>query len=236
MIAALLALALAAAPQADDQDPPQREVTFARGSHLGWSMEGRTVVGEGDPGRPGFPRIEPTISEMYCLAKRNGIRADISREGGLTLVVEARVGDSGRERTLREDRLRAVLLDGTMWEVRLLSEGDFATQFTDVAYSGPDLGPGNVYRNLAVRRPPGPVWLPLHTLADDLLRSRLLRLGFSPAENPEMGRQEEPTIWVDVPLEGLTEALVWCQRAMASPAALRLHPEGVEQSPAPRPN
>ena len=230
MIAALLALAVAAGgAQTDDPEPPAREVVFARASHGGWSMEGRTVVNEGYAGRPGIPGTKPTIEGMYCFAERNGLHVQLHREYGLSLWFEARVRDNGVEHTLRDTRLRALVLDGTMWEAHLRSEGDFATRFTDVAYSGPGWGPANVYRSLAVRRSPSPVWLPLSALADDLLRSRLLRLGFRPGEHDAAGREEDPMVWVDVPLDGLSEALVWCQRAMVSPAAFRLHPPGIEQ-------
>jgi hypothetical protein len=227
MIPLLLSLALAAAPQADYRPPPRdREVVFARGSQGGWSMEGLTVVSEGHPARTDFPATEPTIYGMYCFARRDGIEVSILREGGLGLGIEASVTENGRARRLRAFDLRAFLLDGASWEVRTLSETDFTERFTDVAYAEPERwGSGGNDRQLVVRRPPGNFWLPLSTLADDLLRGRMLRLGFrEDVRTPDAG-EEEPMVWIEVPLDGLAGALSWCQRAMASPNALRLHPD-----------
>jgi hypothetical protein len=231
MIAILLALALAAAPRADYPPPrPDREVTFARGSQGGWSMEGRTTVDEGYPGRPGSPGTEPTIRDMFCMVRRNGISVSILRGGGLGLGIEARVAENGRERRLRAFDLRAFVLDGATWEVHTRSPNDFTVRFTDVAYPRPELGPSHGQdQHLGVRRPPGNVWLHIGTLADDLLRARTLRLGFrEDVADPEAW--DNPVIWIDVPLDGLADALSWCRRAMASPNALRLHPDDIDRN------
>jgi hypothetical protein len=228
MIPLLFSLALAAAPQADYQPPPPaRQVVFARGSRGAWSMEGRTVIDEGSPGRlPDFPATEPTIDAMYCFARRDGIEVSILREGGLGLGIEASVTENGRTRRLRAFDLRGFLLDGASWEVRTVSETDFTERFTDVAYAEPERwGSGGNDRQLVVRRPPGNVWLPISTLADDLLRGRMLRLGFREDVRDPPAGEEDPMVWIDVPLDGLAGALSWCQRAMASPNALRLHPD-----------
>ncbi|HVQ10075.1 MAG TPA: hypothetical protein VMS43_16750 [Allosphingosinicella sp.] len=237
MIAALLALTLAAAPQADappPPPPPEPEVIFARGSRGSWSMEGRTVIVLGSPETPDFSATEPTIRDMFCLARRNGIKVSVLREGGLDLEIEAGIIENGRERRLSAVDLRALLLDGAAWEVKTRSESEFSGRLADVVY--PDREPESAAttdRHLAVRRPPGNVWLPLGTLADDLLRARMLRLGFrEEVRDPDAG-EEDPMVWIDVPLDGLAGALSWCQRAMASPNALRLHPPGIEQPPAP---
>lgn len=233
MIPLLLGLALAAAPQADAPPPPEPEVVFARGSQGGWSMEGRTVVVEGSPERPGFPATGPTIRDMFCLARRNGIAVSIPREGGLDLEIEAGVTENGRGRRLSAVDLRAFLLDGAAWEVQARSDSAFSGRFADVAYPGHEPRESDMMdRHLAVRRPPGNVWLPLGTLADDLLRARMLRLGFVETARDPAG-EEHPMIWIDVPLGGLAGALGWCQRAMASPNALRLHPERADRAVTP---
>lgn len=227
MIPILLALAPAPAPQTANPPPPEREVVFARGSQGDWAMEGLTIVVEGYPARPpDFPATEPTIRDMLCYARRNGLTVSIGREGGLGLGIAASVTENGRARRLRPFDLRSFLLDGATWEVRTLSERDFTERFIDVAYPGPDEGGSGIQdRHLGVRRPPGNVWLPIHVLADDLLRARMLRLGLrEDVRDPEAG-DEDPMVWIDVPLDGLAGALSWCQRAMASPNALRLRPD-----------
>lgn len=236
MIPLLLSLALAGAAQADNPPPqPEREVVFARGSQGGWSTEGITIVVEGHPAWDTLPATEPTIRDMVCYARRNGLIVSIGRENGVGLGIEASVTENGRPRRLREFDLRTFMLDGATWEVRTLSENDFTERFIDVAYAEPEHGGSGIQdRHLGVRRPPGNVWLPIYVLADDLLRGRMLRLGFrEEVRDPEAEREEDPMIWIDVPLGGLSEALSWCQAAMASPNALRLHPPGIAQPPAP---
>jgi hypothetical protein len=234
MIPAVLAFALATAPQAGE--PPLRhdpEIVFARGSQGGWSMEGRTAVREGYTGRPGIPATESTIRGMYCFARRRGIQVSIRREGGLGIDIQGSVTEEGRERRLRAFDLRAFVLDGTAFQVQTRSRNDFTERFTDAAYAEPELGPSNVKdRQLGVRRAPGVVWLPISTLADDLLHARMLRLGFrEEVEDPDAW--DTPMIWIDVPLDGLGDALSWCRMAMASPNALRFHPAEIPQPPAP---
>lgn len=234
MIAFFLAIAQAAAPQTSDAPfPPDREVVFARGAQGPWSMEGRSVIDEGYPGRDGNPGEEPTIHSIYCSAKRNGIAVEISRDPHLGLVIDAAVTRNGREHRLSPFDLRVIILDGATWEVRSMSDTDYTERFSNVVYAGPEEDHrGSNIRQVAVRRPPGDVWLPVSTLADELPGAILLRLGFREEENAEAQPvDDDPLIWIDVPLDGLGEALGWCQRAMASPNALRLNPTGVAQNP-----
>lgn len=223
MIATILALVLAA-PQGDPApEPPAREIVFARGAQGAWSMEGRTIVHEGSPARL-FAATEPTIDAMICGAGRNGLKVWVGRAGGLSIEIVGSVVENGRERRLRELDLRSLVLDGTMWEAQARSRHDFTERFSDVTYAEPELGFRQYSeRTLTVRRPHLPVWLGIDTLADDLLRAHMLRLGFREQENSV--ELEEPMIWIDVPLDGLGDALSWCRRAMTLPNALRLNPD-----------
>lgn len=232
MSALLLALTFAAAQAGEPSWPLDREVVFARGSEGGWTLEALTAVNEGSPARNGFDATEPTISWMSCYARRNGLLLSLSREGSLGFGIEANIAGNGQERQLHGYDLRSLVLDGATWEVRAGAEHDFTERFTDISYPDAEFGVSSASDwQLYVRRPGLPVWLSIHDLADDLLRARRLRLGFR-EDVEEINAADQDVIWLDVPLDGLEGALGWCQRAMASPEALRLHPEGVGPPPA----
>jgi hypothetical protein len=231
MSALLLAMALAAGQADGPPYPPDREVVFARGSQGGWTLEALTTVDEGSPGREGFPATQPTISQMGCSARRNGLAVSLSREGSLSFAIEANLSRRGRVRPLHGYDLRSLVLDGATWEVRAGVEHDFTERFTDIAYPDAEVGISSASDwQLNIRRPGLAAWLSIHDLADDLLHAHRLRLSFR-EDVEEVNAPGQDVIWIDVPLDGLEGALGWCQRIMASPEALRLHPQGVGPAP-----
>jgi hypothetical protein len=75
---------------------------------------------------------------------------------------------------------------------------------------------------IAVRRGPGAPWFSADVLANELVRARRLRIGFVEHDrDPEP--DEGPLLWAEMSLDGLDDALAWCNEAMNGERARLFH-------------
>ena len=233
----LLAVALAAAQPAPAPAEPAPapapaprlplHVTFARAMVGPWEVEARSLVDDST-------RL-PLLAGMECEMKRSGISLRTWPDGGLRLRIE-----SGLDPDLdfEEADLRAIALDRAIWEYRWIDSSATNDHFIDVVYPPPPPPPdpcgGRRGHDIIlygcpqtvrsgytiVRRPGGPS-LPPDTLANELLGTRMLRIGFLDRDREEGA--EGPLLWAEVPLAGLAEARAWCVQAFASDRARLFH-------------
>jgi hypothetical protein len=188
---------------------PHPNVVFARGHLNGWSMQATNVV-DGGP--------SPTINRMLCQVEREGVSVMTWRQGNVSFHFGGNVVRGGRGQRLLYSNLRALVIDGVGYEAERRTDGTLTDRYTDVAYPESQIvySPTEFFF-LAMRRQGSDLWLAASNLNNELIGARRLRIGFRAAETG-------PMLWIDVPMTGLPEALNWCQAAMTSPNALRLHP------------
>jgi hypothetical protein len=214
VLATMLAIAAqAAAPAAQptaNSGSPFHNLVFARESRDGWSLQAINVFEE----RGGVP----IINRMLCRAEREGVQMETWRQGGVSIMFGGPIRRDNRERILRGSRLRALVVDGIAYEVEPRADGSRTDRYTDVAYPDSQIvyPPDEMFFNLAVKRQDSALWLDISSLTDELIGAERVRVGFQVEDGA-------PLFWLDVPMTGLNGALVWCQAAMASPAALRFH-------------
>ena len=224
MSSLLLAAALVAA-QATPAPPPERipgVVRLGEAEVAGWHVNARTVVS--------LREALPLIAEVTCDLDRDGVRLRTWRFGGIDIIP-----DGADEFDAHE--IRAIALDQNVWEYRWREWSPLEERFADVDYPplpapvDPCAGLGRRYiihhgcprptdiGDRLVRGAPHEPWLHVSTLANELLGARNLRLGYRAAGAVE----QIPLHWIEVPLDGLAEARAWCDSAMTSEAARRLH-------------
>lgn len=199
-------LVLAALLAAAQQPIPTSSVVFARGHLDGWSMHATNVVDHLPSG--------PIINRMLCQMERDGLRVMTWRQGNVSFAFEGLVATGGRE----HGRVRALVVDGIRYEVERRDRGALTDRYTDVTYpESQHVYPPSGFFTLAVRRRGSDLWLDTGNLANELIEARRLRVGFRPTETG-------PMLWIEVPMTGLPAALNWCNAAMTSANASRLHP------------
>jgi hypothetical protein len=227
LLAAATAAAGLAASLPAPREPLPREVIFARARLAGWRVEARTDVEE----VAGLP----TIGGVHCEIARSGLKLVTWREGGLTI----EIGYSGEDPELDIERgdIHRIALDERVWEFRHLRLHGDQDGFSNVRYPPfPDpcagmsshqiivygCGADVVYAwSEGIRRRPGQPWLGTGLLADELLRARVLRIGFRQPDRDDGAAR--PLLWAEVPLTGLDRAIGWCRSAFESEAARRFH-------------
>ena len=216
MPAFLLAIMLAAAAQSAPVPAPaaMNNVVFARGALAGWSMKATNVIDNGPSG--------PVINRMLCEMERNGLRVMTWRHDDIGFTFggpDGHVVSGGRRHRAGHGDVRALEIDGVSYEAERRNQGVLTDRFTDVLYpESQHVYPPNGFYALALRRQGSTLWLDSSDLNNELIEARRLRVGFR--ENARGA-----LLWIDVPLAGLAEGLGWCRAAMASPNALRLHPQ-----------
>ena len=224
----LLLAAILVAAQATPVPPPERiprEVELGETEVASWQVHSWIVVNRSED--------LPLIDSVACELEREGIRLQTFRFGGIEIIPEGADEFDAHE-------MRAIALDQTVWEYRFRQWNPLDDRFADVAY--PPLpepidrcaglsshyiihyGCGTPVEIGArqVRGAPHEPWLHVSTLANELLGARHLRLGY----RAEGAVEQIPLHWVEVPLDGLAEARAWCDSAMNSEAARRLHGAG----------
>jgi hypothetical protein len=203
-------IALLIAVQQPSTPAPYSRLVFARGHLDGWSMKATNVIDHG--------RFGPTIDRMLCEVAREGVSVTTWRQGDVSFAFGGSVGRGGRERWLGHGSVRALVVDGISYEVERRQDGALTDRYTDVTYPDSQIvySP-NEFFYLAARRQGSDLWLSVSDIDNELIEARRLRVGFREAG-------AGPMLWIEVPLARLPEALNWCQAAMSSPAALRLHP------------
>jgi hypothetical protein len=153
----------------------------------------------------------PRIGYIRCTIRRPALVVSLGRTRGADL----QVGGNGSP--VAEADVAAIELGGTVYEASLIS---FQRQlrYSDIEYP-PDQAPPpapiwtDIY--LGVRRDSGDPWLPLATLIDEMLDAPSLTLRYRSGTG--MRR-------LSVSLAGLRRAIGWCDTAMESDSARRLHP------------
>lgn len=212
MLAASLMQAASEAPNPYRVEAPARDVA-------GWRIDARTHVDR--------DRTPPEIENMECWARRRGLGVGLWRIGGISIDLGGGTSPDGELDIFDQRDIRSIAIDGVAVEARFLDAGYLPTQFVDVEYPGRDRSSTydpdhfGVYSGaLIMRRDATHPWVNVALIVDDLLQARTLRIGY----REENTRGEEDVAFQDVPLDGLTQALDWCEQWMASDDARRLHP------------
>ena len=188
MTAAIAVLLAAAAPEAW----PELPVAEARTGP--WHMSVATYVDPRD--------TPPTIAGIRCSIRRRGFSLILGRYGGGDL----HFGGDGTGFSIV--RIKAVTIDGSRWEARLVPL-PAADRYADVDYpAGHPASVGEADNYLGVRRVEGELWLHLATLVDELAEGRRLAV-----------EHENGTFRLS--LTGLPRAIRWCTSVMQSERARR---------------
>lgn len=181
----------------------------------------------------------PVIDNVLCEieAEDRPIRFTTTRDGGLWL--QFTDGDD-----LNPREIRFLKIGGTTWEYRhhVFEWGE--DHFADVDYPPPPPPPepcGGLQGHdiilygcsqaiegvsRLVRRSAADPWLGLDTLANELLEAKAVRIVY----HAEHADAADPLRETEVSLQGLREALAWCDEITNSEAAKRLHAVGADSA------
>jgi hypothetical protein len=218
----LIATALAASAPVQPEGRPETIEIGAR-RFGGWQAKAETEV---DYGRvPGDSSL-PSVREVRCQVATNGLTLRLDRLGevGIGFGGDDPKANDEYNRSFSTGSVRWIAIDGKRLQVKVVHTGYPRWKFDDVAYprhDDDDVILPVFSGHLAVRSDSSDPWLHVSTLLGRLMRAHTLTIGHGHQIDGRVPR----VYAVDVPLSGLRDALLWCQRRIDSAAAYRFRHE-----------
>jgi hypothetical protein len=214
-----LLLSFAAPVAAAPSEERLSEIKFAEQRFGGWDSEALTQVDYDRPaeGKPTYPYVR----DVQCRIRRNGMAVTTNRSSivNVALSGEDPSGDEDN-RNFSTPNIRSLRIDRIHYEAKGVDTLHFRRKFSGVPYpvvENEDVILPIFGGHVAIRQRSDEPWLHIVSLLPRMLSARSLEIGHAHIVDGRLTREYRLT----VPLAGLREALLWCERQVGSEAAYR---------------